>query len=467
MSEQRYNDVAAVILAAGLGTRMKSRLPKVLHQLAGRPLLGHVLAALQPLGLGQTLVVVGHGADAVQAYADAHWQGTRYAVQEQQLGTGHALMQAAAQLQADTAIKTVLVLMGDAPLITTDSLAQLIDAQRESGAYLALLTTEAANPYRYGRIVRDSVEREQVLRIVEEKDANAAERLISEINTGIYAIDAAWLWQSLPQIAPSLRSGEYYLTDLLQMAASAGKVAAVELGAAGYAEAIGIDERVKLAEAEATVQQRLRRELMLAGVTMPDPGTVYLHMDVQIGEDTIILPGTFIEQGTVIGRDCEIGPNTRLRGAKIGDRVRITASYVEDSVIEDDVDMGPFCHIRRGTYIESHAHLGNFVEMKQTRFGSASASGHFSYLGDATIGRHVNIGAGTITANYDGTPNKKQTTIEDGAFIGVDTMLIAPLHVGEAARTGAGAVVRRDVPPGYTAVGIPARNLPPKDSDEC
>jgi len=411
-------------------------------------------------------VVVGHGADKIQEYVDAHWPGTSYALQQQQLGTGHALMQATAQLQDDSTIKTVLVLLGDAPLITSTSLARLIEAQRQSGAHLALLTAEAVSPYRYGRIVRDAEDWARVRRIVEEKDASEAERLISEINTGIYAIDAAWLWQRLPQIAPNPRSGEYYLTDLLAMAADEGKVAAVELGAAGYTEAIGVDERVKLAEAEATVQQRLRRDLMLAGVAMPDPASVYLHMDVQIGEDTVILPGSFIERGTVIGHECEIGPHTRLRGATIGDHVRITASYVEDSVIEDDVEMGPFCHIRPGSYIESHVHLGNFVEVKKTRIGSGSASGHFSYLGDATIGRNVNIGAGSVTLNYDGTPVKKQTIIEDGAFIGGDTMMVAPLRIGAGAHTGAGAVVRRDVPPGYTAVGIPARNLPPKDDED-
>jgi bifunctional UDP-N-acetylglucosamine pyrophosphorylase / glucosamine-1-phosphate N-acetyltransferase len=465
MKEQRYSDVAAVILAAGLGTRMKSRLPKALHELAGRPLLGHVLAALDPLGLGRTVIVVGHGGDKLREYADAHWPGMEYATQEQRLGTGHALMQAAPLLQDDATIKTVLVLMGDAPLITTASLRRLIDERRERGAHLALLTAEAPNPYRYGRIVR-SPENQRVRRIIEEKDASDNELLITEINTGIYALDHAWLWQQLPKIIPSANTGEYYLTDLLQMAAEQAAVAAVELGLPGYAETIGIDDRVKLAEAEATVQTRLRRHLMLGGVTMPDPSAVYLHMDVQVGEDTIILPGTFIERGTMIGSGCEIGPNTRLRGATVGNRVRITASYVEDSVVEDDVDMGPFCHLRGGTHIESHAHLGNFVEMKKTRFGRGSADGHFSYLGDATIGRNVNIGAGSITANYDGTPAKKQTVIEDGAFIGVDTMMVAPLQIGAGAHTGAGAVVRRDVPPGYTAVGIPARNLPPKGNDE-
>ncbi len=205
---------------------------------------------------------------------------------------------------------------------------------------------------------------------------------------------------------------------------------------------------------------------MLAGVTMPDPSSVYLHMDVSVGEDTVILPGTCIERGTVIGSGSEIGPHTRLRGAQVGNNVRIIASYVEDSVIEDDVDIGPFCHIRAGCHIAAHAHLGNFVEMKQTRFGAGSKSGHFSYLGDATIGAGVNIGAGSVTLNYDGSAVKKQTIIEDEAFIGGDTMMIAPVRIGKKARTGAGAVVRRDVPPGYTAVGLPARNLPPKDSDE-
>lgn len=465
MKEQKYSAVAAVILAAGLGTRMKSRRPKVMHELAGRPLLGHVLAALAPLGIGRTVIVVGHGADKVREYADAYWGGCEYALQEQQLGTGHALMQAASLLANDAKTHTLLVLMGDAPLITSASLQRLLEERERSGAYVAVLTADAPNPYRYGRIVRQPYSR-RVRRIIEEKDASDDELLISEINTGIYAFDAAWLWQQLPKIVPSVRTGEYYLTDLVQMAAAEASVVAVELGRPGYAETIGIDDRVKLAEAEATVQTSLRRELMLAGVTMPNPGAVYLHMDVQIGEDTVILPGTFIERDTVIGAGCEIGPNTRLRGATVGDRVRITASYVEDSVIEADVDIGPFCHLRGGTHIESHAHLGNFVEMKKTRFGAGSADGHFSYLGDTTVGRNVNIGAGSITANYDGTPVKKATVIEDGAFIGVDTMMVAPLQIGVGAHTGAGAVVRRDVPPGYTAVGVPARNLPPKDNDE-
>ncbi len=230
-----YSDVAAVVLAAGLGTRMKSRRPKVMHELAGRPLVGHVLAALQPLGLGRTVLVVGYGADTVTKYADEQWGRVEYARQEQQLGTGHALMQAAAPLAADPSIRTVLVLMGDAPLIRTDTLAMLVQAQQEGNHLLTLLTAEAANPYRYGRIVRDPAAGGRVLRIVEEQDADDEQRRITEINTGIYALDAAWLWQALPRIAPNPRSGEYYLTDLLAMAAAKGRVNAVPLGASGYA----------------------------------------------------------------------------------------------------------------------------------------------------------------------------------------------------------------------------------------
>jgi len=450
--------VAAVILAAGLGKRMQSTLPKVLHPLAGRPLVGHVLAAVQPLGV-QPLLVVGHQAAQVQAYAEQAFPGSQFALQAAQQGTGHAVMQAAPLLQGRLELAQVIVLAGDVPLISTVTLTALLETHRQSGAKLTVLTAQAPDPYGYGRIVRDVAG--NVAAIVEEKEADAAQRAISEVNSGVFAYEAAWLWAHLPLLSPSPRTGEYYLTDLLAMAVAEGGAHALPLGLPGYYETQGINDRIQLAEAEGRVQETLRRRLMLAGVSMPDPASVYLHIGVEVGRDSTILPNSYLEGSTVVGEGCEIGPGSHLLNASLGDRVRVTASYVEDSRLDDEVEMGPFCHVRGNSHLSSHVRLGNFAEVNRSTIGDHSAMGHFSYLGDATLGQHVNVGAGAITANYDGK-RKNRTLIGDNVFIGSDTILRAPLTVGAGASTGAGAVVTRDVPAGMIAVGVPARMLPKK-----
>ncbi len=439
--------VVGIVLAAGKGTRMKSKTPKVLHPLLGQPMLAYALQAMQEATGARPVVVVGHGAEAVQtAFADQ----ADFALQDPPLGTGHAVQ--AARQAVPEGVRWVLVSNGDMPLLTADTLRSLLDAQREHAGPITMLTVEVDDPRGFGRVVRFPDGRVQA--IVEEADATEEQKRIRELNVGAYCFDAAWLWDALPKL-PLSPKGEYYLTDLVGLAVSEGRsVQALRLE--DPTEAIGVNTRVHLAEAAAALQRRINRAWMTAGVTLIDPDRTYIEPTVRLGQDTVIWPDCYLRGETVIGEDCEIGPNTIVEDTHIGDRCRIVASVLEHAVVEDDVDIGPFGHLRKGAHLAKGVHMGNFGEVKNSYLGPGVKMGHFSYIGDATIAEDVNIGAGTITCNYDGE-RKHPTKIGKGAFIGSDTMLVAPLEIGEGARTGAGAVVTKNVPPYSLAVGVPAR----------
>lgn len=437
----------AVLLAAGKGTRMRSELPKVLHPLGGRPLVRHALDALTDL-TGQTpVVVVGHGAEAVQTAVGA---AARFVVQAEQLGTGHAVMQAAALLEGQTDL--VLVAQADMPLITAATYEKLLAAQQANPGPFSMLTVLADDPRGFGRILRNSDGSVQA--IVEDHEATDEQRAIRELNVGGYCFRAEWLWAALKQI-PLSAKGEYYLTDLVKIANAEGqRVQALIMEDAE--ETIGINSRVHLAEAESALRRRINRVWMEAGVTLIDPATTYIEPGVQIGADTVLHPNTILRGGTVIGARCEVGPNTLVQDSTVGDDCKLFMSVVEHARLENHVDVGPYAHLRKGAHLGDGVHMGNFGEVKNSYLAAGAKMGHFSYIGDATIGKDVNIGAGTITCNYDGV-NKNHTEIGDGAFIGSDTMLVAPLKIGARARTGAGSVVTKDVPEDALVVGIPAR----------
>jgi len=439
----------AIIMAAGQGTRMRSKLPKVLHPLLGQPLIQYSVDTVTQVTGEKPVVVIGHGGDAVRQKLGAQ---AEYVLQAEQLGTGHAVKQAESLLRGNAEL--VLVVAADMPLLTVATLQQLVDVQQANPGPLTLLTLLTDQPRGFGRVVRDG--HGDVRAIVEEAQATPAQLAIKELNAGAYCIRSEWLWDALTRI-PLAPKGEYYLTDLVEIATAEGAtVQAVCLQEAS--QAIGINTRVHLAEAEALLRQRINQEWMLAGVTLIDPATTYIEPTVTLGADTIVWPNTYLRGFTQIGEDCEIGPNTFIHSTKIGNGCKILSSVLEQAVVEDDVDIGPFAHLRKGAHLASGVHMGNFGEVKNSYLGPGTKMGHFSYIGDATIAEDVNIGAGTITCNFDGK-QKHPTVIEEGVFIGSDTMLVAPVKIGEGARTGAGSVVTKDVPPYTLAVGVPARPI--------
>lgn len=437
----------ALILAAGLGTRMRSSTPKLLHTLAGRPLIDLVLRAVRGAG-AEPVVVVGPDAAALRGHLG---EAVQAVVQSEPRGTGHAVQVA---LPALDGAGEAFVVYGDTPLLRTDTLLAMREAHRQAGAVLTLLTAEVPAPNAYGRIERDPAGK--VTGIVETKGDRTAQERPGEANLGAYVVDLAWLRRAAPKLRAN-ESGEVYLTDLPALAAREGRIVTT-YPLADHREGAGINTRAELAVAEAVLREHIRERHMLAGVTLRDPASTFIDDEVEIGEDTVLLPGTILEGGTRVGRGCVVGPRARIRDSVVGDRCVVGESTLEGATLEDEVAMGPYCHLRPGTYLERGVELGNYVEIKNSRLGAGTKCHHFSYLGDATIGAHVNIGAGTITANYDGK-RKLRTVIGDHAFIGVDTMLRAPVTVGEHARTGAGAVVTKDVPPGMLAVGVPARAI--------
>ena len=440
---------AAVVLAAGQGTRMRSRLPKVLHPLAGRPMLEHVLASLAEAGIEQRVVVVGHDADQVEAALDGRVTTAR---QEPPKGTADAVRIGLEQLDRGT--RQVVVAMGDAPLVPAALFAELVTVRAAADACIALLASRPADPSGYGRIVRDADGSVQA--IVEEQDADSAARELGEVNAGTYCFDAGWLRANIGAV-PVSPSGEQYLTDLVAIAASSGgKVVVVSAPRAELA--MGINDRSGLAAAERIMRGEIAERHMRNGVTIVDPSSTFIDVDVQIGADVRIEPWTVLSGATVIGPDAVIGPQSQVIDSRIGARTVVWSSVVESSVVAEDVQIGPYSHLRPGCEIGPGCRIGNFAELKMTRVGAGSQIHHFSYLGDADLGEAVNVGAGAITANFDGSA-KHRTTIGDGAFIGVDTMLRAPVNIGAGARTGAGAVVTRDVPAGETVVGMPARRI--------
>jgi bifunctional UDP-N-acetylglucosamine pyrophosphorylase/glucosamine-1-phosphate N-acetyltransferase len=435
-------------MAAGQGVRMKSRTPKVLHPVCGKAMVRYPVELLRQAGIGRIVVVV--SPQNAQAVRDLLGSEVEYAVQPMVLGTGDALERAADLLRG--AADHLLVQGGDAPLVRLETVQRLMAAHLDSGSQMTMLTASGVTAPDFGRVVRDR--RGRVTGIVEAKDWQGDAQAPAEVNAGVYCFAAPWVWETLERVEPS-PSRERYLTALVALASAAG--AGVQaLSTADPSEALGVNNRLQLAQVEAVARQRIRERWMLAGVTITDPASVYVDADVTIGQDTVLLPYTFLQGRTVIGEECQIGPGSVLRDTRVGRRCRVTASVLEEATLEDEVDMGPFSHLRPGAYLESHVHIGNYVEVKNSRLGAGTASGHFSYLGDASIGPDVNIGAGTITCNYDGK-DKLPTTIGAGAFIGCDTMLVAPVTVGEGAITGAGAVVTKDVPAGKLAVGVPAR----------
>lgn len=438
--------LAVVVLAAGQGTRMKSDLAKVLHPVGGKPMVVRAVATAQRIVARPPVLVIGHEMAAVMAAVGG---GAQYVVQAELLGTGHAVMQAESLLRGKADI--VVVYYADMPLLTPETIQRLIDAQKTNAGPITLLTI-VADPRGFGRIIRDAAG--SVIAVVEERDATPEQRQSRELNVGVYALQADWLWEHLHKLTPHAK-GEYYLTDLVELAAQEN-LPVIGIEGDDLDELIGINTRVHLSEAEAALRHRINQQWMLDGVTILDPATTYIHDDVIIGRDTVILPNTHIQGKTTIGANCVIGPNSVIRDSQIGDNCAVNSSVIEEAVLEDHVYMGPFSHLRKGAHLGQGVHMGNFGEVKNSHLGPGTHMGHFSYIGDAEVGEHVNIGAGTITANFDGV-NKNKTIIGDHAFIGSDTILRAPVTVETNAKTAAGSVVTRTVPEGHIAIGIPAR----------
>lgn len=429
-----------LILAAGKGTRMKSRMPKVMHPLLGRPMLAPVLDLARRLKAARRAVVIGSGGEEVASFLPAgEFEIVR---QEEQLGTGHAVSRARRLL---TDRGDLLVLSGDTPLLRVATLRRLLAGHRRAAAAVTLLTAEVGDPTGYGRIVRGRGRRIEA--IVEEKDATTAQRALREVNTGVYCFDTGFLNKALRRIGKDNRQGEYYLTDVIAIAvANRRPVAGVR--AADPDEILGINSRVELARAEAILKGRKLEALMRAGVTIIDPATTWVEEGVRVGADTVLLPGTFLEGKTRLGRRCRIGPSVRIRHSVIAADVLIRdCCVIENAKIGPACLIGPFSHLRPGSILDRGAKIGNFVEIKGSRIGKGSKVNHLSYVGDATLGKGVNVGAGTITCNYDGV-RKWRTVIEDGAFVGSGTQLVAPVRVGRGSLVGAGSTVTRDVPPG-------------------
>jgi bifunctional UDP-N-acetylglucosamine pyrophosphorylase/glucosamine-1-phosphate N-acetyltransferase len=437
-------DIHVVVLAAGKGTRMKSQVPKVLHRISGFSLIDRVLRTAEALSPATITLVVGHGAEEVKASLSGPLQ---FVTQEQQLGTGHALLQTRPLLEGKQGV--VVLLSGDVPLLTGNTLKSLIETHEQSQAAATVVTAEMARPFGYGRIVRVSG---RISRIVEERDASPAQRKITEINSGIYAFDLAPLFGALDSIGTANKQGEYYLPDLVAIYRKQKRTVAT--WTVERAEEIrGINSRTELAEVSAMVRQQKNEELMAAGVTLIDPATTYVDSDVVVGADTVIHPCVFLEGSTKIGAACEIHAGTRIVNSTIGDRVCVrNHTVVSDSTVESGAFLGPFAHIRPGSRVGEDAHIGNFVELKKTTMGKGSKANHLAYLGDATIGTATNVGAGTITCNYDGE-KKHQTVIGNDVFVGSNSTLVAPVTLADGSYIAAGSAVTKDVPAGALGVG--------------
>ena len=425
-----------VILAAGQGKRMHSNLPKVLHPLAGKALVSHVIDTARQLSPQTLCLVYGHGGDTVRTTLNA--PDLLWALQEPQLGTGHAVQQALPHLRGDG---TTLILYGDVPLIRTETLKTLVQAAH--GA-LAILTVELADPTGYGRIVRN--ESGQVVRIVEQKDANAEERRIHEINTGIMAMPTARLGEWLGRLSNNNAQKEYYLTDIVSMAVAEGLPIHTTHPKKEW-EVVGVNNKVQLAELERIAQRDYAERLMEQGVRLADPARLDVRGELACGRDVFIDVNCVFEGKVALEEAVEIGPNCVIKNARIGAGTRLAAfTHIEDAIVGPDGQIGPFSRLRPGTELGADVHIGNFVEIKKTKIAAHSKANHLAYIGDALIGSRVNVGAGTITCNYDGA-NKFQTIIEDDAFIGSDTQLVAPVTVGRGATLGAGTTLTKDAPP--------------------
>ena len=438
-----------IVLAAGLGTRMRSRTPKVLHTAAGRPLIAHILATLVEAGARPVVVLSKESAPARELLQE----GACVAMQDPPQGTGDAVRVALAAVP--DAQGTAFIVYGDTPLVRSETLRALEAARATRGAVLAILSGEVGTDNAYGRVVRD--ERGDVARIVEARLASDAEKRIPESNLGAYAADLAWLRAAVARLRPNA-TGEVFLTDLVALANGDGKRVAVHL-TDDPDEGRGVNTRVELAAVEDVLRRRIRERHMLAGVTFHDPSSSMVDADVELAPDVVIERGSMLEGRTKVGTGTRIGPYSILRDTTVGERCRVEASVLEGATLENDIRIGPFSHLRPGAYLETGVEMGNYGEVKNARLGSGTKMHHFSYIGDASVGKRVNIGAGTITMNYTAKRTKERTEIGDDAFIGSDSLLRAPLRIGKGAITGGGSVVTKDVPDGTVAVGVPARAI--------
>ena len=432
----------AVILAAGQGTRMKSKLPKVLHKALGKPMVQWVIDCLTQAGVEDKIAVLGHGGEQVAQVVE---QQAAIVYQAEQLGTGHAVMQAVPALVEEN--ECVLVICGDTPLLRAQTIQALIEKHQAEGNAVTLLTAYAENPTGYGRIVRDE---QQITAIVEQKDANEEQKLIKEINTGTYCFDQNFLVQYLATLNTNNAQKEYYLTDLIKIA-NEHQLPVGGFVLADFNESLGVNNRIQLSQAEAVLRQRKCEEVMLAGVTLIDPTATYIGADVVIGNDTVIYPNVVLEGKTVIGSDNVIGMNCRFLDSVIGDGNDIQSTVITESTVGNGCKIGPMAYLRPGTVLADRVKIGDFVEVKKSQIGEGSKIPHLSYVGDSVVGSGVNIGCGTITCNYDGV-HKYQTVIKDGAFIGSNTNLVAPVVVEENAFIGAGSTITKNVPDSALAV---------------
>ena len=453
---------AGVVLAAGMGARMKSRIPKVLHRVCGKEMVRYPVDLLRRLGIERIVVVVSpaNRAEVEIVLGDE----LEYVEQARAAGTGDAAAQTTSLLNTKdgNGPEHIIVLGADSPLLEMENLSQLMDTHLDNASHMTILTGDLESPGDLGRVHRNSAG--QVTEIVEaaskdELEVYSAEVNGGEINGGVYCFSATWLWENLPKV-PASPSGEVYLTSLASIGSSGGntinglKITGLKISDAGQLQ--GVNNRLQLAMVESVLRQRINRQWMLDGVTILDPGSVFIDAEVTIGQDSVILPNTMLLGRTDVGENCEIGPGSVLRDSSVGNRCRVTASMLEEATMEDAANIGPFSHLRPGAHLEPGVHVGNFAEIKESRLAAGVLMGHFGYVGDASIGANVNLGAGMVTCNYDGK-DKHRTNIGAGAFVGCDTMLVAPVNVGEDAVTGAGSVITEDVPAGRLAVGVPAR----------
>lgn len=443
------NKWAVVVLAAGKGRRMNSSLPKVLHPLCGKEMVRYILETVQPLVDGPVVTVISPESREISNLISG---SVEYVEQVEPKGTGKALLET--EKVINERASNILVLYGDTPLITSFTLTQLMERHQRANATISLVTSEVVSPSGLGRIERDS--EGGIINIIEESEATNSQMAIKEINGGVYAFKSNWLWPALLQIN-AVKNGEYYLTKLIEIA-SKEELPIESISPRETVEVLGVDNKLKFTEAESIMRRRILDDWVMSGVTIVDPVTTYVDSTVTVGSNTIIYPNTTLAGTTSIGSECHIGPNTMIYDSAIQGKCKVVASVLEDVKLETSVNVGPYSYLRSGAYLENGVRIGNGAEIKNSRIGQGTTMGHFGYIGDSEIGKNVNIGAGTVTCNFDGI-DKHKTIIEDDVFIGSGTMLVAPVRIGARAKTGAGSVITRDVLPDTLVAGVPARNL--------